>query len=66
VQVQGYVKVSWKDSHAEAVQQVWNRVHINDLSNLFGLIVQAIIDQKPEIPHGKDGYYFVENGEQSV
>ena len=45
--------------------QIWNRIHILDLSHLFALLVQAIIDKKPNLPSGKTGYYFAENGYQS-
>ncbi|TVY81723.1 hypothetical protein LSUE1_G002121 [Lachnellula suecica] len=43
----------------------WNRVHILDLSHLFFLLVEAILDQKLHLPSGKTGYYFAENGFQS-
>lgn len=45
--------------------QIWNRVHILDLSKLYVLLIEAILDQKPNLPSGKTGYYFTENGYQS-
>jgi hypothetical protein len=32
---------------------------------LFALLTEAIIDQKPDLPSGKRGYYFAENGFQT-
>ncbi|KAH7364128.1 NAD dependent epimerase/dehydratase family protein [Rhexocercosporidium sp. MPI-PUGE-AT-0058] len=43
---------------------IWNRVHIGDLTDLFTLLVRAIIDGK-NLPFGKTGFYFVENGFQT-
>lgn len=28
-------------------------------------MIRALIDQKSDLPSGKDGFYFVENGDQS-
>lgn len=44
---------------------VWNRVHIKDLSKLYFLLVQALLDGKTDVPSGKTGYFFAENGYQS-
>jgi len=44
--------------------QIWSRVHILDLTNLFTLLIRAILDRKT-LPTGKTGYYFVENGFQT-
>ncbi|KAG4437897.1 hypothetical protein IFR05_006616 [Cadophora sp. M221] len=41
-----------------------NRVHILDLTDLFTLLIRAILDGK-SLPFGKTGYYFVENGFQT-
>jgi hypothetical protein len=46
------------------LNQMWSRIHILDLSNLFYLLVHAILDEKPDLPNGKTGYYFAENGIQ--
>ncbi len=43
----------------------WNNVHIHDLSDLFVLLVEAAIANKPELDSklwGKEGYFFAENG----
>lgn len=44
--------------------QIWSRVHILDLTNLFTLLIRAILDRKT-LPIGKTGYYFIENGFQT-
>jgi hypothetical protein len=44
---------------------IWSRIHIIDLSELFVLLVTAILDGKPELPTGKKGYFFAENGSQN-
>ncbi|KAE8448381.1 hypothetical protein EG329_009625 [Mollisiaceae sp. DMI_Dod_QoI] len=44
---------------------VWNRIHIKDLSRLYYLLVQAVLDGNTELPNGKTGYFFAENGAQS-
>ncbi|TVY42566.1 hypothetical protein LSUB1_G001216 [Lachnellula subtilissima] len=44
---------------------IWNRIHILDLSRLYYLLVRAILDHKSDLPRGKTGYYFAENGFQS-
>lgn len=46
-------------------EQVWSRVHIKDLSRLYYLLVEAVLDDKPNLPNGKTGYFFAENGESS-
>ena len=46
-------------------QGVWSRIHIQDISQLFFLLVTAILDGKPTLPSGRQGYYFVEHGSQS-
>ena len=45
-------------------EQIWNRIHILDLTKLFSLIVENIV-AKNEIPSGRAGYYFAENGFQT-
>ncbi len=32
---------------------------------MFASLVAAIVDQKPDIPYGKEGYYFAESGFQT-
>lgn len=46
-------------------RQIWNRIHIQDLSRLYYLLVQAALDDKANLPNGKTGYFFAENGDQS-
>jgi hypothetical protein len=47
------------------VKQIWDRIHIIDLSDLFALLTEAILDQKSDLPSGKLGYYFAESGFQT-
>ncbi|PMD64312.1 NAD dependent epimerase/dehydratase family protein [Hyaloscypha bicolor E] len=44
---------------------VWSRIHILDLTSLYFLLTQAILDKKPDLRSGKKGFYFVENGTSS-
>ncbi|KAG0651163.1 hypothetical protein D0Z07_2622 [Hyphodiscus hymeniophilus] len=66
-QVHMMVQLALKKRHAVHIGSgsgIWNRVHILDLTKLFSLIVNNIISNK-EIPSGKTGYYFAENGFQT-
>lgn len=43
----------------------WNNVHAHDLASLFVLLVEAAIENKPELDNhlwGKEGYFLAENG----
>lgn len=44
---------------------VWSRIHIQDLSDLFMRLVSAILDKSHDLPTGKQGYFFADNGSQS-
>jgi hypothetical protein len=44
---------------------VWSRIHIQDLSDIFIRLVNAIVDKRPDLPTGKQGYFFAEDGSQS-
>jgi nucleoside-diphosphate-sugar epimerase len=42
----------------------WNHVHIKDLSKVYGLLVQAALDQRQDSEvWGRHGYFLTENGE---
>ncbi|TVY85799.1 hypothetical protein LAWI1_G007313, partial [Lachnellula willkommii] len=67
-QVHQMMKLALKNKQAVMLGSgsgIWNRIHILDLSRLFYLLVGAILDHKPDLPSGKTGYYFAENGFQS-
>ncbi|KAF9040989.1 hypothetical protein BDZ89DRAFT_1128859 [Hymenopellis radicata] len=40
----------------------WSIVHIDDLTDLMMLIFDKVL-KKEHVPHGKEGYYFAENGD---
>ncbi|KAH8757077.1 NAD dependent epimerase/dehydratase family protein [Hyaloscypha finlandica] len=67
-QVHMIVQASLKRKHAVMVgagSGIWSRIHILDLTSLYFLLTQAILDQKSDPPSGKTGYYFAENGASS-
>lgn len=44
----------------------WNNVHVHDLSQLFLLLVEAVVSRRlDEGLWGEQGYYLVENGEHN-
>jgi nucleoside-diphosphate-sugar epimerase len=45
----------------------WSRVHIRDLSSLYFLLLQKVVDPSSghDVPFGKQGYYFASHGKQS-
>jgi hypothetical protein len=43
---------------------IWNRIHVKDLSHLYFLLLSKAISGQ-DLPSGKTGYYFAENGFQS-
>ncbi|KAF9041957.1 NAD(P)-binding protein [Hymenopellis radicata] len=40
----------------------WSIVHIDDLTDLMMIILDKVL-KKEHVPHGKEGYYFAENGD---
>ncbi|KHN98994.1 NAD dependent epimerase/dehydratase family protein [Metarhizium album ARSEF 1941] len=44
---------------------IWNHVHILDLAPLYTLILQGILSNEQEIPHGRKGFFFAETGEHT-
>ncbi|CAG8950364.1 hypothetical protein HYFRA_00006857 [Hymenoscyphus fraxineus] len=44
---------------------IWSVIHIKDLSKMYYLLVQAVIERNSALPNGKKGYYFAENGSHS-
>lgn len=41
----------------------WNMVHTQDISQLYLLLTEAAVDQRPGNLWNDKGYYFAENGE---
>lgn len=46
-----------------AGRNYWPSVHVHDLSSFFLALLDAAVDHGGKATWGKDGYYFVENGE---
>ncbi|KAF7790005.1 hypothetical protein EIP86_000953 [Pleurotus ostreatoroseus] len=42
---------------------IWNAVHIEDTADLYIVLYDAITKNPNTVGHGKNGYYFAENGE---
>lgn len=47
-------------------KNVWSHVHVDDNSDLYLLIFNTVLANKPEIGHGADGYYIGANGEYTL
>ena len=43
---------------------IWDHVHVKDVASLYELIVDRILKRQP-VPYGKDGIFFVENGQHT-
>ncbi|KIW13569.1 hypothetical protein PV08_08757 [Exophiala spinifera] len=43
---------------------IWDHVHVEDMASCYELILHRILTQQ-DVPSGKDGIYFVENGEHT-
>ncbi|KAF8894204.1 hypothetical protein CPB84DRAFT_1848538 [Gymnopilus junonius] len=48
-----------------AGKNIWNNVHIDDIAELFIVLFDAIKENKPGLGHGREGFYFGENGEHN-
>ncbi|KAI0783990.1 hypothetical protein BC629DRAFT_541283 [Irpex lacteus] len=44
---------------------VWPAVHINDQADFFIVLYDAIVSNPEKVDHGRNGFYFGENGEVS-
>ncbi len=44
---------------------IWNAVHVEDTADLYIVLHDAIAKNPAAVGHGRDGYYFAENGEYS-
>ena len=43
-------------------ENTWPHVHINDIADLYIVVYDAIVANSPAPGHGREGYYFGENG----
>ncbi|KFY49662.1 hypothetical protein V496_09883 [Pseudogymnoascus sp. VKM F-4515 (FW-2607)] len=67
-QVPWLMRLAIKKGHAIVIGEgdgIWNHVHIDDLSNLYLLLLRGVLAPKTELPFGKKGYYFAETGEHT-
>jgi len=44
---------------------VWPNVHIKEVAELYMLLVDRVLQDPDEVPHGREGFYFGENGEHT-
>ncbi|KAH9914493.1 NAD(P)-binding protein [Epithele typhae] len=44
-------------------QGIWDNVHVEDLASLYAIILRRLVSSPASITHGRDGYFFAENGE---
>ncbi|RDB19487.1 Uncharacterized protein C2A9.02 [Hypsizygus marmoreus] len=49
-----------------AGKNLWPNVHIDDIADLYVTLLNAIHTKNPAATHGREGYYFGENGEHSM
>ncbi|KAH9859851.1 hypothetical protein IAQ61_011633 [Plenodomus lingam] len=67
MQVEGYVKATLERSKGFLVEEganIWNQVHVQDLSELFVALIKAALSPNGGKATWNDkGYYFAENGE---
>jgi len=45
---------------------VWPNVHIDEVADLYIVLFNAIRANPDKVGHGRDGYYFGENGEHAM
>ncbi|KAK4069196.1 hypothetical protein Trihar35433_5775 [Trichoderma harzianum] len=67
IQIPALVGVSLHEKEAVVLgsgEGLWNVAHISDVAEFYSLILKRYIEGKP-IQYGKNGYYFLENGETS-
>ncbi|KAI0661779.1 NAD-P-binding protein [Cubamyces menziesii] len=44
----------------------WGNVHIDDLADLYIRLLDAILEDPEKVSHGREGYFFADNGELSM
>ncbi|KAH9918381.1 NAD(P)-binding protein [Epithele typhae] len=44
-------------------QAIWDNVHVEDLADLFAIILRRMLSDPASLAHGREGYFFAENGE---
>ncbi|ORY53729.1 hypothetical protein BCR33DRAFT_711088 [Rhizoclosmatium globosum] len=67
-QVPGLIRRTLKRRKAEYIGRglgIWNHVHVQDLAQLFVLVVNKLMLDSNSVPSGTKGYLFAESGEIS-
>ncbi|KAI0822502.1 NAD-P-binding protein [Trametes gibbosa] len=62
------IKMSIARGQAGMVGQgkaIWNSVHIDDTADLYLVVFNAALAGRENVPHGRDGMYYAENGEHT-
>ncbi|KAI0635601.1 NAD-P-binding protein [Trametes polyzona] len=47
-------------------ESVWSNVHIDDLANMYIELFDAVLATPERVSHGREGYFFCENGEVPI
>ncbi|OSD07456.1 NAD-P-binding protein [Trametes coccinea BRFM310] len=48
-----------------AGKSVWNHVHVDDVADSYITLVDALLRDAEAVPHGRAGFYIIENGEHT-
>ncbi|KAI9058112.1 NAD-P-binding protein [Trametes sanguinea] len=46
-------------------KSVWNHVHVNDVADSYITLIDAVLRDAEAVPHGREGFYIIENGEHT-
>ncbi|KAJ8481047.1 hypothetical protein ONZ51_g6272 [Trametes cubensis] len=68
IQIPSLIKAALQRKQAGMVGQgkaIWPDVHIDDVADLYALLLDAVLSHPATIGHGWEGFYFAENGEHS-
>ncbi|KAI0658305.1 NAD-P-binding protein [Cubamyces menziesii] len=44
---------------------IWNHAHVNDVADFYIVLLNAVLADPNAVPHGREGFYILENGEHS-
>jgi len=44
---------------------IWPNVHIKEVADLYILLLARVLQEPDKVPHGREGFYFAENGEHT-
>ncbi|KII89888.1 hypothetical protein PLICRDRAFT_40070 [Plicaturopsis crispa FD-325 SS-3] len=69
VQIPGLIKASIQRGQGGVVGKganFWHNVHIDEVADIYILILDAVLSGSNAAGHGQEGYYFGENGEHKM